>query len=53
MPWEKVEIVWGDTNQHLPHSTSQGGSSTTHAHTRANYAAGRQPADKRDDWRVC
>ena len=40
MPWEKVEIVWGDTSKHLPWSTSQGGSSTTHAHTRANYAAG-------------
>ena len=40
MPWEKVEIIWGDTSKHLPWSTSQGGSSTTHAHTRANYAAG-------------
>ena len=40
MPWGKVEVVWGDSSKHLPWSSSQGGSSTTHAHTRANYAAG-------------
>ena len=39
MPWEKCEIAWGDTSKHLPWSASQGGSSTTHAHTRANWAA--------------
>ena len=39
MPWEKCEIAWGDTSQHLPWSASQGGSSTTHAHTRSNWAA--------------
>ena len=46
IPWEKVEIVWGDTSKHLPWSCSQGGSSTTHAHTRANYAAGLDLAQK-------
>jgi xanthine dehydrogenase molybdenum-binding subunit len=39
MPWEKCEIAWGNTSLHLPWSCSQGGSSTTHAHTRSNWAA--------------
>ena len=32
MPWEKVEIVWGDTSLNLPWSCNSGGSQTTHAH---------------------
>ena len=40
MPWEKTEVVWGNTSRHLPWSASQGGSQTTHAHTRSNWAAG-------------
>ena len=39
-PWEQAEIVWGDTSKHLPWSAIQGGSMTTHAHTRSNWAAG-------------
>ncbi len=39
MPWERCEVAWGDTSRHLPWSCTQGGSSTTHAHTRANWAA--------------
>ena len=39
MPWEQCEIAWGATSRHLPWSCSQGGSSTAHAHTRANWAA--------------
>ena len=39
MPWEQCEIVWGDTSKHLPRSSVQAGSQTTHAHTRANHAA--------------
>ena len=39
IPWEKCEVAWGDSSQNLPWSCSQGGSSTTHAHTRANWAA--------------
>jgi xanthine dehydrogenase molybdenum-binding subunit len=39
MPWERVEIIWGDTARHLPWSSRQGGSQTTHAHSRANHAA--------------
>ena len=39
MPWEQCEIIWGRTDKHLPWSIVQGGSLTTHAHTRANHAA--------------
>lgn len=39
MPWEKVEVVWGDTSKHLPWTCMSVGSQTTHAMTRANYAA--------------
>ena len=39
MPWEKCEVAWGNTRRHLPWSCTQGGSSTAHAHTRANWAA--------------
>ena len=38
--WDEVEVLWGDTDLALPWSSMQGGSQTTHAHTRANYAAG-------------
>ncbi|MEE8130391.1 MAG: molybdopterin cofactor-binding domain-containing protein, partial [Vicinamibacterales bacterium] len=38
--WERAEVVWGDTSKHLPWSCIQGGSMTTYAHTRANWAAG-------------
>ncbi|SVA26968.1 uncharacterized protein METZ01_LOCUS79822, partial [marine metagenome] len=39
MPWDKCEVAWGNSALNLPWSASQGGSSTTHAHTRANWAA--------------
>ena len=39
MPWEKVEVVWGDTAKHLPWSCNSGGSQTIHAMTRASHAA--------------
>jgi len=38
--WDSVEVVWGDTSRHLPWSSIQAGSQTTHAHTRANHAVG-------------
>jgi CO/xanthine dehydrogenase Mo-binding subunit len=41
-PWEQAEVVWGDTSKHLPWSAIQGGSMTTHAHTRSNWAAGHE-----------
>ena len=40
LDWDDVVVVWGDTSKHLPYSTVQAGSQTTHAHTRANHAAG-------------
>ncbi|MCZ6915400.1 MAG: xanthine dehydrogenase family protein molybdopterin-binding subunit [Gemmatimonadetes bacterium] len=39
MPWNRCEVVWGDSSRHLPWSSVQAGSQTTHAHTRANHAA--------------
>jgi xanthine dehydrogenase molybdenum-binding subunit len=38
MPWQKVEVIWGDTGKHLPWTCLSVGSQTTHAMTRANYA---------------
>ena len=40
IPWDKVEVVWGASDRNLPWSSMQVGSQTTHAHTRANWAAG-------------
>lgn len=37
--WDQVVIVWGDSSRGMPNSSVQAGSQTTHAHTRANYAA--------------
>jgi xanthine dehydrogenase molybdenum-binding subunit len=39
LDWSQVEIVWGNTGKHVPYSSVQAGSQTTHAHTRANHAA--------------
>ncbi len=39
MPWEKVELTWGDTSKNLPWSCVSGGSQTTHAMTRASHAS--------------
>jgi xanthine dehydrogenase molybdenum-binding subunit len=39
MPWEQVEVVWGSTAKSVPWSSTQDGSQTTHAHSRANHAA--------------
>ena len=38
VPWEKCNVVWGDTSKHLPWSCVSGGSQTTHAMTRAAHA---------------
>jgi len=40
LPWAKVELVWGATDRNLPWSAMSVGSQTTHAHTRAHWAAG-------------
>ncbi len=46
VPWDEVELVWGDSSRGLPWSAIQAGSRTTHAHTRANWAAGHDAKQK-------
>src|SRR6195256_1329270 len=38
IPWERCDVVWGDTSRNLPFTCVSGGSQTTHAMTRAAYA---------------
>jgi len=40
IPWESVDLVWGDTAKNLPYSCHSGGSQTIHAMTRAAHAVG-------------
>ena len=40
VPWDKVEVTWGDTAKNLPWTCNSGGSQTIHAMTRAAHAAG-------------
>jgi CO/xanthine dehydrogenase Mo-binding subunit len=46
IPWEKVDLTWGNTGKNLPWSCVSGGSQTTHAHTRAAHAAGADAVTK-------
>jgi xanthine dehydrogenase molybdenum-binding subunit len=46
VPWEKVNIVWGDTSKNLSWNCMSVGSQTTHAMTRASYAAGMDAQQK-------
>lgn len=39
VPWDRCDVVWGDSAKHLPWTCVSGGSATTHAMTRAAYAA--------------
>ncbi len=39
VPWEKCDITWGSSAKNLPWTCISGGSQTTHAMTRAAYAA--------------
>jgi len=39
IPWEQVDVLWGNTSHHLPWTCVSGGSQTTHAMTRASHAA--------------
>ena len=39
VPWEQVDVVWGNTRKHLPWTCLSVGSQTTHAMTRAKHAA--------------
>jgi xanthine dehydrogenase molybdenum-binding subunit len=38
IPWEKCDVVWGNTSKHFPYTCVSGGSQTTHAMTRAAHA---------------
>ena len=38
VPWEKCDVVWGNTTKNLPYTCVSGGSQTTHAMTRAAHA---------------
>ena len=38
VPWEKCDVVWGNTSKNFPYTCVSGGSQTTHAMTRASYA---------------
>jgi CO/xanthine dehydrogenase Mo-binding subunit len=46
MPWDRVEVVWGDTSKGLPWTCMSVGSQTTHAMTRANHAGAMDAAGK-------
>jgi CO/xanthine dehydrogenase Mo-binding subunit len=46
MPWDRVEVIWGDTSKGLPWTCMSVGSQTTHAMTRANLAAATDAARK-------
>jgi xanthine dehydrogenase molybdenum-binding subunit len=39
VPWENVEVVWGDTSKNLPWTCTSDGSQTMHAISRSNHAA--------------
>ncbi|HEX7137413.1 MAG TPA: molybdopterin cofactor-binding domain-containing protein, partial [Vicinamibacterales bacterium] len=39
VPWESVEVVWGDTSRNLPWTCTSDGSQTVHAVSRSNHAA--------------
>lgn len=49
MPWEKVEIVWGNTGKHVPWTSIQAGSQTTHSASRAIFAAAQDLEGKLKD----
>jgi xanthine dehydrogenase molybdenum-binding subunit len=40
VPWDAVDVIWGDTAKHFPFSCASGGSQTVHAMTRAGHAVG-------------
>jgi xanthine dehydrogenase molybdenum-binding subunit len=42
VPWEKCDVVWGNTTKNLPFTCVSGGSQTTHAMTRAAFATAMQ-----------
>ena len=39
LPWDRVEVVWGDTGKHVPYTCTSDGSQTAHAISRCVHAA--------------
>jgi xanthine dehydrogenase molybdenum-binding subunit len=64
MPWDRVEVIWGDTSKNLPWTCTSDGSQTMHAMSRSNHAgamdarqklmeiAARDLGGRPDDYRV-
>lgn len=46
IPWDRCEIVNGRSDNHLPHSSGQGGSNTIFTHTRTNWVAAQDAITK-------
>lgn len=46
VPWERCEILRGRTDNHLPHSSGQGGSNTIFTHSRTNWVAAQDAIEK-------
>jgi len=46
VPWERCEIMRGRSDNHLPHSSGQGGSNTIFTHTRTNWVAAQDAITK-------
>src|SRR5205085_2140937 len=38
VPWDNVEVIWGDTSRNLPYTCTSDGSQTIHAMSRSNHA---------------
>ena len=46
VPWEKCDVVWGNTTMNSPYTCVSGGSQTTHAMTRAAHAVAMDARNK-------
>src|SRR5271168_1877182 len=46
VPWEKCDVVWGDSSKFLPFTCVSGGSQTTHAMTRVAHATAKYARKK-------
>jgi CO/xanthine dehydrogenase Mo-binding subunit len=46
VPWERCDVVWGNTSLNFPYTCASGGSQTTHAMTRAAYAVANDAKSK-------
>src|SRR5499427_7050331 len=46
VPWDRVEVVWGNTSRNLPYTCTSDGSQTIHAMSRSNHAAAMDATQK-------